>query len=246
MKPLSHPSLLAVVGTDTGVGKTVICTGLLHGLRRLGFKVAGFKPVETGIPEPKEGSLSDPADWERLERSSGQISGTALGVSFPLPAAPLAAARACGRILNLGLLEEKLGQLREDHDLVLLEGAGGLLVPFAENLLWGDFLQRLAPRCLVVGRLGLGSINHTLLTLEALGRRGIPVLGVMLSSTEPAGPEARYTPELIADFSDIVVFDPLPWGIVDPAKVADHLLSSGLLGLIASRHSGSEGGPPFL
>jgi dethiobiotin synthetase len=76
---------------------------------------------------------------------------------------------------------------------------------------------------LVVARLGLGTINHTLLTVEALFRREIPVLGVILNAVETPGPEAHATPELIADFVDCEVFGPLPHGATRPEQVAAHL-----------------------
>lgn len=225
-------AILAVVGTDTGVGKTVVGAGLLHALGRAGYRVAGFKVVETGISDPREGALSEPADWERLEQASGQLSGSGLGLAFPLPAAPLVAARAAGRSISPTDLEDRLATLVERHDLVVVEGAGGLLVPLSEGLLWGDLLERWAPPCLLVGRLGLGSINHTLLTLEALRSRGMDPLGVLLVSTVPPGPESIYTSDIIYEFGNNPVLTTLPFGMTDPKAVADHLCRHGVLSLL--------------
>ncbi|MDX9999738.1 MAG: dethiobiotin synthase [Polyangia bacterium] len=227
--------LLVVVGTDTGVGKTVVCAGLLHGLTARGLKVAGFKPIETGIPRTGDVSREPWPDWLRLEQASGQAPGSALGCSFALPAAPLAASLASGAPIDIETLEEKLSSLIKEHDVVIVEGAGGLLVPILDGMLWADYLPRLQPRCLVVGRLGLGSINHTLLTLEALRSRGIDPCGVVLCATEKPGPESEYTPALISKFGDVVVFDTIYWGVVEPYLVAKQLEEMGLLDLFDPR-----------
>jgi len=130
--PRSPPrNLLAVVGTDTGVGKTVVAAGLIHGLRLAGLKVAAFKPVETGLVNGRlPGGL---ADWQRLAAVSDQDPDSCLGQSFALPAAPLAAAREAGREICLSDLTEQLQALGDHRDLVVVEGAGGLCVPFARD-----------------------------------------------------------------------------------------------------------------
>lgn len=228
--------ILGVVGTDTGVGKTVVCQGLLQALRQAGLRAAGFKVVETGIPEePSPKNREARADWQRLEEASGQETGTALGDSFPLPAAPLVAARAAGRRIHLEEIRDRLLALSHAHDWVICEGAGGFLVPMAEGLLWGDLIGRWTQGCLLVGRLGLGTINHTLLTLEAMRARGLEPLGVILSATSIPTDEAIYTVDMIREFVDTPVLDPLPFGVCDPSAVALHLRRSGLLELLGSR-----------
>lgn len=226
--------VLAVVGTDTGVGKTVVGAGLIHGLREAGLGVAAFKPVETGL---EQGRLpGGRADWERLAEVSGQEPATCLGESYALGAAPLAAARKAGGAVSLERLTEQLRKLRSQWDLVLVEGAGGLCVPFAQGLLWADMLERWAPDCLVVGRLGLGTLNHTLLTLSELDRRGLSCLGAVLNTLSAPGPESQQTPDLIREFSGTPVFAVIPEGCVSPSAVAATLLGSGLLEHLISRY----------
>lgn len=227
--------ILGVVGTDTGVGKTVVCEGLLQALRQAGHRAAGFKVVETGIPDPSTHDGEAQTDWRRLEAASGQRTGTALGDSFPLPAAPLVAARAAGRPLPLEAIRKRLLRLASEHDWVICEGAGGFLVPLAQGLLWGDLIGTWTQGCLVVGRLGLGTINHTLLTLEAMRARGLEPLGVILSATAPPTDECVYTVDIIREFVDAPVVDPLPFGVSESTEVALHLRRSGLLELLESR-----------
>jgi dethiobiotin synthetase len=235
-RPTRSPkgALLAIVGTDTGVGKTVVAAGLIHGLREAGLRVAAFKPVETGLIK---GRLPNGlADWQRLASASGQEPESCLGQSFALPAAPLAAAREANGEVDLSTLTAQLGSLRHGRDLVVVEGAGGLCVPFVRNLLWADVIAQWSLTCLVVGRLGLGTLNHTLLTLAELDRRDIPVDGVILNTLDSPGAETPQTPDLIQEFGGAVVRGVIPLGGESPADVARVLKSSGLMEQLTSRY----------
>ena len=222
-------TVLAVVGTDTGVGKTTVTAGLARALLSRGRQPAVFKPVETGVLE------SSHTDARTLALASGQQESETLGVAYPLPAAPLAAAREAGETVPLDRLELLLERLKADFDPVLLEGAGGLLVPFADNILWADLLSRWRAAAVVVGRLGLGSINHTLLTLSELRRRGITPWGVVLCSLEPSGPESHLTPGLIEEFGDIDIIVTVAHGVSDPRAIEARLTETRLLERITSR-----------
>jgi dethiobiotin synthetase len=223
-------SLIAVVGTDTGVGKTTVTVGLIQALRRQGFSTGVFKPVETGVDKDSREN-----DAQTLARAAGQPVSVTLGASYPLSAAPLAAARERGRPVSLQTLDRQLEQLAAQHPIVLIEGAGGLLVPFAEHTLWVDLLTRWETAALVVGRLGLGTINHTLLTLSELRNRQIPILGVILNSLDPPGPETHHTPGLLAEFGNIDVIVIIGHGETDPELLCTTLAASPLLERITSQ-----------
>jgi dethiobiotin synthetase len=167
---------LLVTGTDTGVGKTVVAAGLVLALRERGVAALGFKPVESGVSD--------------LERPDSAVLKDASGVDSPLarpllqlaePLAPAVAAERAGRALDVKALELRLTSLSAAGFSVVVEGAGGLLVP----LTWGYTALDLAARCglqaVVVGRTGLGTLNHCALTIEALNGRGVPVRGVILN-----------------------------------------------------------------
>lgn len=216
-------SALAVVGTDTGVGKTLVTEALLLGLRQRGLAAVGWKPVETGLPE---GPVDPASDGARLARASGLPVDRCLGQAFTLPAAPLVAARSSNKTVDIDRLGHDLDALRQEHPLVLVEGAGGLCVPFGEGRLWADVLQTWALPALVVGRLGLGTINHTLLTVSELRRRGIEVLGAVLSATTPPTAETAWTPALVEAFGSLEVFATVPHGPPPVAEIADLLLGS--------------------
>lgn len=168
---------LFVTGTDTGVGKTFVCCALARGLREAGVDVGVMKPAETGVP------AAGPEDARALSAAAGVDDPIELvcPLQFDLPAAPAAAARFEGRRATLAPILDAWATLAARHAFVLVEGAGGLLVPFDEETTMADLAARLGLPVLVVARASLGTINHTLLTLEACERRGLPVAGVVVS-----------------------------------------------------------------
>ena len=171
---------LFVTGTDTGVGKTVVACALLRAFRARGVDVGAMKPIETGVgPE-------GPLDALALREAAG--AGDALDdvcpQRFALPAAPTVAARAEGRRVDAGAIYAAHGRLTARHDCVIAEGAGGLLVPATEELSMADLARKLELPLLIVARAALGTINHTLLSLEAATERGLAVAGVVISHAD--------------------------------------------------------------
>ncbi len=175
---------LFVTGTDTGVGKTQVACALVRGLCARGIDVGVIKPIETGVGE--EGPLDALA---LLEASgSGDPLEDVCPQRFALPAAPTVAARHERREVDLGAVKRAFGRIRSRHECVIAEGAGGLLVPAAEGVSMADLARELALPVLVVARASLGTINHTLLTLEVAVARGLPVAGVVISHPELISP----------------------------------------------------------
>jgi dethiobiotin synthetase len=171
-----------VTGTDTGVGKTVVACALVRGLRARGLDVGAMKPVETGIgPNGPEDALA-----LRAAAGGGDALDDVCPQRFALAAAPSVAAAAEGRAVELWAIRRGFERLAARHDWLVVEGAGGLLVPLAEKLCMADLARELALPLLVVARGSLGTINHTLLTLEAAVARGLSVAGVVIS--HPGGP----------------------------------------------------------
>ena len=163
---------LFVTGTDTGVGKTLVCAALLHRFRdvpHLGY----WKPVQTGIESDD--------DTAEVLRVSGLPADRALheGVRLPRPLSPHLSAFYAGSSISVaGLIEIASRQNGQGHWIV--EGAGGVLVPLNERELMIDFMSVLGLPVVVAARSSLGTINHTLLTLEALRARALSIAGVVL------------------------------------------------------------------
>lgn len=177
-------SAVFVTGTDTGVGKTAVACAIARSARRAGLRVRALKPVETGCARGP-GSTLVPADALALAAAAGDDAPLERLCPYrlELPAAPQIAAAAAGESLGLARIAEALAAARKDADLVLVEGAGGLLVPISPALDMAGLAAQLGLGLVIVARAALGTINHTLLTLEAARARGLRVLGVAISHT---------------------------------------------------------------
>jgi dethiobiotin synthetase len=175
-------SLLFVTGTGTGVGKTVVTAAVAALAAGRGSRVAVVKPAQTGV------APDEPGDLDEVTRLSGVTDVHEL-VRYPDPLSPAAAARTAGRpALDPVALYDLALRLDRDHDLVLVEGAGGLLVRFDDDgTTLADLARALRAPVLVVAGPQLGTLNHTALTLESLAHRGVELSGIVLGSW-PAAP----------------------------------------------------------
>lgn len=169
---------LFVTGTDTGVGKTVAACALVRGLRDQGLDVGVMKPIETGV-DPTAG----PLDAIALSAAAGEPDALDLvcPLRFSLPAAPCVAADDEGKKVDLKPVREAFGELVSRHDWLVVEGAGGLLVPTTPDATMADLARDLGLPVLLVARPALGTINHTRLCVEETLRRGLDLVGVIVS-----------------------------------------------------------------
>ena len=201
-----------VTATDTGVGKTVVTAALAVALLAHEKSVGVMKPVETGVVK------GQPSDAGRLTRTA-QVSDSLDFVrpyAFRLPVAPLDAARAERRTIKISTIMRAYRQLQAQHDLLLIEGVGGVHVPITPTMDVLDLIKKLRVPVLVVGRVGLGGVNHALLTLNALHERKVSVLALVLNQTCPAKTavaslQERSTVELLREFAGVPVIGPLPY-----------------------------------
>ena len=172
-------SAIFVAGTDTNVGKTHVCGLLLDFFLKEGVKAGYQKWAATGPEFP-------PADLKACLGMAGiplepELVGSQVVYHFALPASPHLAAEQEGAAVDPELIRNKFQEMSARYELLMVEGVGGIMVPLNRKLLLVDLLQELKVPTLVVAKSGLGTINHTLLTLEGLRQRGIPVLGVVFS-----------------------------------------------------------------
>jgi dethiobiotin synthetase len=176
----SVPLAVAVTGTDTGVGKTVIACGLAAALVDRGHRVGVLKPVETGV-DPTNG----PADAGKLRAAGGGVDDiqTVCPYMFPDPVAPLVAATNAGRSIDLACLDRAVSRSAADRDAVIVEGAGGWLVPFSTGVTFETLCVRWRLDVLIVAANRLGVLNHAALTVRAVESAGLRVIGVVLNTT---------------------------------------------------------------
>ncbi|WP_175596100.1 dethiobiotin synthase [Thermomonospora catenispora] len=176
-------SVLMVTGTCTGVGKTVVTAALATLARARGSSVAVVKPGQTGV------APGEPGDLAEVARLAG-VDDLHEFARFPDPLSPAAAARRAGLPpLRLADVAGQISKLAESRSLVLVEGAGGLLVRYdSEGTTLADLARWLNAAVVVVTRPDLGTLNHTALTLEAMAHRGVQLAGVVIGAW-PAEPD---------------------------------------------------------
>ncbi|MDB1089421.1 dethiobiotin synthase [Streptomyces sp. ACA25] len=175
--------ILIVTGTGTGIGKTVVTAAIAATALAAGSRVAVVKPAQTGVTD---GEAGDVAEIRRL--AGEELSGVEL-TRYPEPLAPATAARRAGLpFLRMERAAAAVRALGRDHDLVLVEGAGGILVPFDyEGTTLADLARLLEAPVVNVVTAGLGTLNATALTAEALRHRGLECPGIVVGSF-PADP----------------------------------------------------------
>lgn len=205
MTELKYPGLF-ITGTDTGVGKTVVTALLAAGLKKLGIDVGVFKPVASGALETDEGPKS--ADALFLKKFAG-VDDSLKDINPILlraPIAPSAAARMEGISIDPSILQFAFRRQSARHKLVLVEGAGGIMTPIRDTYLMRDLAADLQIPCLIVARASLGTVNHTVLTIESLRQARIPVVGVVLGRVPVrSDPAERTSGPLIEEITGVKV-----------------------------------------
>jgi dethiobiotin synthetase len=170
---------LFVTGTDTGVGKTVLAAAIVAALRARGDAVTALKPVITGLDVPPDPVW--PHDHELLACVAGSSADDVAVISYAPPVSPHLAAKLSGRPIDPAWLERRIRAAASSEAITVVEGVGGLLVPLADGYDVRALARRLALPLVIAARPGLGTINHTLLTLEAAGRADLQIAGVVLT-----------------------------------------------------------------
>ncbi|WP_405155191.1 dethiobiotin synthase [Paenibacillus sp. FSL K6-0108] len=172
---------LFVTGTDTGVGKTIITGALAAALRAENLNVGVWKPVQSGALLG-----SGETDAERLLQYTGIDEGAehVASFTFQAPLTPMLAAKQAGVDITLQEIINAGQPLADRYESKIIEGAGGVAVPLTEDSLVVDLISKLGTPALIVARTGLGTINHTLLTVSYLQQQGIPIVGFILNDGE--------------------------------------------------------------
>jgi len=201
-----------ITGTDTGVGKTFFACQLSALLRHSGYHVGVMKPAESGCPE-RQGKLF-PEDAIRLKEASGSQDPLDKICPYQLrePLAPSVAAQCQGIILEIDKLMDVYGEISSGHDITLVEGAGGLMVPLLPSYTYADLARVLKLPIIVVAANRLGMINHLLLTLEHARCKGLRVLGYVLNRLENSTPlSAETNREAISTLTAVLCAGELPF-----------------------------------
>jgi dethiobiotin synthetase len=213
---------LFVTATDTGVGKTIVTAALALVLRDRGLDVGVAKPLQSG-------NLAADLDGDAMRLKALAVlpddPGEMVAHAFAAPLAPVIAARIEGVRIAPDDVVAHVRALAARHQAVLVEGAGGLMAPLAEAWTCADLAAALELPLLVVARPGLGTVNHTVLTVLAARQRGLEPLGVVLNGLRPeTDASAQTNAELIESFAGVPVLGVTPW--------LDELTRDGLRGML--------------
>lgn len=227
-----------VIGTDTGVGKTLVSCALIHALRTRGVGAVGMKPVASGAWRDEEGLLrNDDADALAAVSAPGHARSLTSPYLFGPPLAPHIAARIEGRTIDRAVMTDAFGQLCERADHVVVEGVGGFVVPLADDFTTADLAAQLrAPLIMVVG-LRLGCINHALLTAEAVRARGLKMVGWAANCLTDGMLEQDASIDALKDRLDAPLLGVVPRMIVPDPMFAASALDFGLLSWPAKEFS---------
>lgn len=172
---------LFVTGTDTGVGKTLIAGGIANLLRFNGKRVGVFKPIGTGCTHQHEGLINADADFLRTCSHCNFSLSEINPVGYVTPAAPLVCEEFENRVVDFPKIAETYKKICADSDYMIVEGIGGVRVPISANIDVLDLAKEFQMPVLIVTRPDLGTINHTLLTIDAVRATGLEIAGVVIS-----------------------------------------------------------------
>jgi dethiobiotin synthetase len=182
-----------ITGTGTDVGKTVITAGMVRSLRQKGYNACPVKPVQTGCRKKDDDRLVAP-DLEYSLKTADlslkeKIKDFLCPCRYVHACSPHLAARFTGVYPDIRTIKESIAKAFLSFDILFIEGAGGILVPLNKEETMLDLIKALGFPVLLVAGAGLGTINHTLLSLDKLKKEAVPVLGVVFTQKEPYADE---------------------------------------------------------
>ena len=211
----SHPTPtgIFITGTDTEIGKTVIAGGLAAALKAAGVNVGVMKPIASGGTEHKGRIVSEDAIF--LKRAA-QVD-DALDLINPIclrhPLAPSVAAEIEGGSIDLRQIDDAFAELRRRHKFIVVEGVGGIAVPICKNVLVADMAQRFQFPLLIVARPNLGTINHTVLTVEFAKSHSLELRGIVLNASQEGskGLAEETNPKELARLTHLPILGTVPF-----------------------------------
>jgi dethiobiotin synthetase len=187
---LKHSTIpgLFITGTDTGVGKTLVAAAIADWFRRHNHRVAVSKPIATACVRMREGLVSEDAEFLAHHADAKFPLNTICPQRYAEPLAPAIAAERAKQPVEWNAIDSSIQSMSEQSDILIVEGVGGVMVPIARKILVLDMIGWLELPTIIVARAGLGTINHTLLTLQALRSAGISIAGVVINKYPPETP----------------------------------------------------------
>ena len=200
-----------VSGTDTGVGKTTITAALASSLRRHGIDVGVMKPIASGTPQ-KTGFKS--SDVELLHEAAKVDDKEEMinPVFLPLPTSPYDATKILNLEIDMNVIYERFQYLLRAHQMLLVEGIGGIMTPIKRNFFVADMIKELGLEAIIVTRSTLGTLNHTMMTFRMCKEYGIAVKGLIINYFDEKGILAeRNTPSTLHEITGMPILGIIPF-----------------------------------
>ena len=220
-----------ITGTDTGVGKTYVSAGIASTLKCRGVDVGVMKPAETGC-KMRDGLLM-PRDALRLMKAARVNDPLSLvnPYKFRQPIAPAVAGELEGKTIDPARIITAFQTLSKRHDFMIVEGAGGIMVPLSGKYAYLDLAKKMGLPVLIVARPGLGTINHTMLTIAALKGRNIDIAGIVINYAleQKTGLAEKTSPAAIEKMSNVRIMGIIPYGSRRFDDLLDGILQKGSL-----------------
>ena len=220
-----------VTGTDTGVGKTLVAGAIAKLLSQSGRIVGVFKPIATGCDSRREGLVSSDAEFLAHCSDCRHPLNDINPVRYREPLAPSVAAERSGRGIDFQEIQAAYHSLSADCDVLVVEGIGGALVPISPDYMLADLAAEMALPVVIVARSTLGTINHTLLTIEAFKSRSVRVAGIVVNGYPADGSTLaeETNPRVIAEISGKNVLTVIPYdngSCVETGQLGEDVLTA--------------------
>ncbi|MDE1829296.1 MAG: dethiobiotin synthase [Thaumarchaeota archaeon] len=200
-----------VTGTDTGVGKTAITGAIAWVLRKRGIDVGVMKPIATGVGQKGRFRSEDVAVLHEAALTNDDEK-TINPVFLPLPVSPYDASKALGIKIDMKMILERYKYLVKSHQVVLVEGIGGIMTPITRDFFVADMIKQMNLETIVVTRSTLGTINHTIMTIEMCKKYQIPVKGLVINYfDEKGGPAEQNAPSTLHEVTGLPILGIIPF-----------------------------------
>jgi len=200
-----------ITGTDTGVGKTSITAGLAGSMRKLGVDVGVMKPIATGYPNKTGFKSSDVA--KLVEAASVKDPENLINPVFlPLPTSPYDATKLLELSVDMPLIFEQFKKLLSLHEIVLVEGIGGIMTPIAKNFFVADMIKKMDIEVIIVTRATIGTLNHTVMTCKMCKDYGIKIRGLVINNFDEKGtPAEKNAPVTLYELTGVPILGTIPF-----------------------------------
>ncbi len=200
-----------ITATDTGVGKTTVTSALAACMQKLGINVGVMKPIATGTVQKTGFKSSDVSILHRAAQVN-DLEDEINPIFMPLPVSPYDASKVLDLKFDKKIIFEKFVKLKSKHDLMLVEGIGGILTPLSRDYFVADLIKELGLETIIVTRSTLGTLNHTMMTVRTCRDYEIPVMGIIVNNyDENGGPEETNAPTTIHEITGIRILGVLPF-----------------------------------